>query len=144
MNMEEIKSPILLFNSYGIKSIDMDIIPPQLSAQAQNTEVELDAKFSKEIIKLNDKNFAVDLSVEILGNDSNSKKVIDLKICMEGYFELVGDLTEKEFENNLNINAVSILFPYLRTAVSTISILSNFSRIDIPPMNIIQWFELEK
>ncbi|MBZ3935870.1 protein-export chaperone SecB [Methanimicrococcus blatticola] len=142
--MEEIKSPILLFNSYGIKSIDMDIIPPQLSAQAQNTEVELDAKFSKEIIKLNDKNFAVDLSVEILGNDSNSKKVIDLKICMEGYFELVGDLTEKEFENNLNINAVSILFPYLRTAVSTISILSNFSRIDIPPMNIIQWFELEK
>lgn len=144
MKMEEIESVGLLFNSYGIKNIELNIAPPQLLEEGQTNEVSLDAQFSKEIIKYNDNEFSVDLGVKISGLNSNQKEVINLKICMEGYFELIGDPSDKEFEDSSNINAVSILFPYLRTAVSTITILSNFSKIDLPPMNIIKWFELEK
>ena len=142
--MEEIESVGLLFNSYGIKTIELNTALPQLLKKGQANEVGLDVQFSKEIIKLNDNEFSVDLGVEITGMDSNQKNVINLKICMEGYFELIGNPSDKEFEDSANINAVSILFPYLRTVVSTITILSNFNKIDLPPMNIIKWFELEK
>ena len=146
MKSEMIESKVLLFNSYEIKKIELNVIPPsQFIPEDQNNKVIMDTQFSKKIIKFNDTEFSVNLGVKISGPDSEQKKVIDLKVCMEGHFKIIGNLpSDKEFENNSNINAVSILFPYLRMAVSTISMLSNHGQIDLPPMNIIRWFELEK
>ena len=141
MNSEIIASDILVFRSYGIKKIEYEATPPQLLGGEENTDIDIKMDFCKNIEILNTTDFKVELGVKINGVNTKGEKVVFINVCMDGFFSVK---SAEQVGSHANINSVSILFPYLRTAVSTFTILSNYGEITLPPMNIIRWFELEK
>ncbi|OFL47547.1 MULTISPECIES: protein-export chaperone SecB [Nosocomiicoccus] len=74
--------------------------------------------------------FIIKLGLE-LGDSNLSKNNIYLKCIVIGVFE-----QSKSAELNLVPNAVSILFPYLRSIISDVTSKGNRRPIILPPINI--------
>jgi len=79
------------------------------------------------------------VSLELFINDI--KNNFDLKIVVSGLFETIGcdDIIMKN--ELINKNAVSILFPYLRSEVTLLTSQPGIQPIIIPPININKLIE---
>ena len=141
MNSKDINSDFLIFNSHGVKELVLKITPIESLEDDECGEVFLNTDFYKKIVILNDSKFKVELGVKIEGlTEETHRTVISLDVCMEGIFTV----SSTKFEDSYaNVNAVTVLFPYLRAVVSNVTSLSNYGDIMLPPINIIKWFELE-
>ena len=62
-----------------------------------------------------------------------------LKTVLEGEFEIEGDDIEK-FE----INGISLLYPYVRSIISTYTANSNIPTLVLPPINVINYYKNNK
>ena len=82
----------------------------------------------------NENAFKLDMVVELKNTEENPFP-IDLKVEISGIFELEGgDLSEKmEFLNN---QGVKMVYPYLRSLVSSITANSNIPPITLPIINV--------
>jgi Preprotein translocase subunit SecB len=141
MDSKHITSTSLIFHSHGVKKIEFNVIPPQTFEDETDTKLSLDIDFSKGIKILDGNKFLASLAVQIKGTNSKNQIVLSLNACIDGYFTTE---STKDLEAHTNINAITILFPYLRTVVSSITSISNYGEIILPAMNIINWFEKEK
>lgn len=95
-------------------------------------------------------NYLDDQKLEVIINSFISDSGLELEVSLNGYFrvkidsedgtdddpEIIKELCEK--------NTLSILFPYLRSAVSDISLKANIRPIILPTINIVKLIEDQK
>lgn len=61
------------------------------------------------------------------------KEKIDIEI--EGYFEFKGNFEQEEIDTFLKINAASILYPYCRSIISSLTTLDSSEAVILPIIN---------
>ena len=123
------------FIGYRVKKAAFSVNDIQINTA---TEYELCPAFTREIQHINDEKYSLGLSVRI-GLDSNEQPVpFSIEIAIEGVFLLKGiDDPNKAMQ----VNAVAILFPYLRSTVSMFTSLMNINPVILPTINLVAMFE---
>lgn len=79
-------------------------------------------------------NYKLQLDINI----SNSENQFSVFVSIIGQFEFDSDLEPKAKENFFKINAPSILFPYVRAYISTLTSLSGMVPVILPTINIVE------
>jgi preprotein translocase subunit SecB len=98
--------------------------------------VNLSPEFTKEINKTDNDKYIVTLAININGENLPFK----LATSISGYFAA----ESSEFSEQLiHQNAVAILFPYLRSLVSSLTVTANIKPVILPTLNIVKMFEEE-
>ncbi len=98
-------------------------------------DVQLDLKIIKDV-QQSEKELVVTLTCLIFENAEKNNYPFHLKIKITGLFEIVeGDI------NKFSINAVTILFPYIRALISTLTANFNIQPLILPPINVMKLFE---
>lgn len=82
-------------------------------------------------IKRNENKILIELSC-LIENKPDAPSPFNLYVSITGAFEVA----ESEEEINLVDNAVAILYPYLRSVVSSLTLAGNISSYVLPTMNI--------
>ena len=80
-------------------------------------------------------NFSVQLSFSVKSTEEHPFP-FNLDVAITGHYSMSGNN-----ENNVELmqeNSVAILFPYLRTTISSITNLANVSPLILPTINIIE------
>ena len=130
-------SSVLSFEGYVIKKMDFCL---NTAFKPQNKEdVAIHPKFERNILKVSNDKAIVRLVVKI---EENANAPFSLYVEMEGLFGL------KKWEAPENVlfvknNATAILFPYLRSAVSTLTCTSNIGPYLLPVVNVMEMFKDE-
>lgn len=105
-------------------------------------DIQLDLDFDREIdIDLEDGEATIKLECKVFKNYKDDNKPFYLEVVIIGFFKFKGDLSESKIENLLEINGTAILFPYLRSLISTITINSGLPALTIPLINIVKMLE---
>lgn len=105
-------------------------------------KVKLDFHLEKEIKYVEDekKTIMVTLNLKIFENPLENNYPFNMNLSLTGIFEI--DFTDidkmREFAET---NAVAILFPYLRSMVSTYTANANVSPLILPPINVVSLME---
>jgi preprotein translocase subunit SecB len=82
-----------------------------------------------------DNSFTVNLKIEIGKDAENNNYPFNIVVEITGFFELDKSELDK-MKQFAEINAVSILFPYARALITTITANANIPPVVLPPMNI--------
>lgn len=85
-----------------------------------------------------------ELYLDIIIKDNND--ILNIEVMSAGHFVLIGEHKEEMIKSYLFLNAPAILFPYIRSYIATLSILSGLnSPITLPTLNMTNiGKELEK
>lgn len=78
---------------------------------------------------------AVKLSLNVFENPVENNYPFSLYVEVTGYFE-INHPDEKFREHLIEKNTLAILFPYVRSLISTITANSNVQSLNLPPLNI--------
>ena len=123
----------LRFNSYLVKDINFVLNENYESYE----DLELDLQFNHEIqLDYEGKKAIIILECTVFENYIENNFPFKLEVGLVGFFEFDTDLSEKETEVILETNGTAILFPYLRTLISTITTNACIPPLIIPTMNI--------
>jgi preprotein translocase subunit SecB len=127
-------------SSLKFLNYDVDNILFEKNKKFNQEKVKMDISLKKDINfveKESDgsENYSVSLEINIFEDPIENNFPFSLFIKMTGYFNVITK-DENMKEELINLNSVSILFPYLRSLVSTITANSNISSLIIPPLNI--------
>lgn len=90
--------------------------------------------FKKNITKIDDENFDVKLMFT-LRKEEDKITPFDLELIIVGEYELKS-YSEEELNAFLNVNAIQILFPYLRSMLSSAMASLMINPIIIPVMDV--------
>lgn len=99
-------------------------------------KIPLSPQFARHIEEINDNLVKVSLDILIEDNENKLPFSLDIRVC--GVFYLEKWQEKMDFIKN---NAIAILFPYLRSLVTTVTANSNIPPYILPVMNIIALFE---
>lgn len=124
----------LQFLHYDVNKIQF-INNPDYEAQ----EVEVDLEFDS-AIERSEEYIVQKISIEVFPNGIENGMPFQLQIDLTGHFRLV-DGAENLETKNLEINTLSILFPYVRSLVTTITANANVPALVLPPLNIVKTLE---
>lgn len=100
-----------------------------------NEETELDIEFDHSI-EVENNAMEVELSAFIFREANIQECPFKMSVCIKGYFELKTEDDVTKFK----INAIAILFPYLRAIISSYTANANIYPIILPSININQYF----
>ena len=103
----------------------------------------LEVDFDADISVISEEN-AAGVSLECIVNKEylTSNKPFYLRIVILGSFTYETNMDGKELENLLTINALAIIFPYLRAAISTITVnCGGIPPIVLPTFNIAEFIK---
>jgi len=106
-----------------------------------NEPIDLKCSFKREVIKMDEDNAAVVISFII--NQASTKPFFG-SLKAVGLFQLEKWESSEIKKDIIRINGASILFPYLRNAVSNITCLMDVPPYVLPVMNIIKLFNDDK
>lgn len=110
------------------------------------SEFEKKVEFSHQINYLGDLEDSFDLEV-ILGCSVQDPSGMKLEAVLNGYFKVFIPESFEEEERLKDLcerNTLSILFPYLRSIISDISLKANIDPIILPTINIVALIEAQK
>lgn len=110
--------------------------------QFKDEPVEIDFKITKKIKYTEDENntFFVTLEAEIFENPKENNYPFNMNISITGIFEL-DDCDIDNRKNFAEVNSIAILFPYLRSIVSTYTANANVQPLILPPINIVKMLQ---
>ena len=97
----------------------------------KNREFQIAPVFSKSVVEHDNNLYEVILSVGI-NNEDDAPVPFDLFVEMVGCFELQEGLKEDFQRDLLNRNAVAIMYPFLRAAVSSLTSTANVTSLVLP------------
>ncbi len=139
--MSDIKAN-LRFNNYQVNYMHFE-----RDYTYDGGDIEANININKNIEFFENRKIAVTLDVEVFPKEINKVYPFNLKISCTGYFEhrlesnnTDGDISE-EVRNLANINAVAILFPYIRAMISTYTTIANIPPFILPPINVLNLFK---
>lgn len=91
--------------------------------------------FSKKITKLNDNEYEVALKVEIKNTVENPFP-FDLVAIVALVTKFVGEVSKEELDEYLNKTSVSIIFPYLRSSVTSLTSAGLMTPLVLPVIDV--------
>lgn len=101
-------------------------------------QIMLFPKLVRNIKKMPNNKFEVHLGVVVSADKDGNDIPFYLSVNISGFFNLLGEETDETF---INQNALAILFPYLRSLVTTVTVNAGIPPIILPAVNIIQMLE---
>jgi preprotein translocase subunit SecB len=135
----EIKS-VLRFIDYNVEKIHFES-NDKFEEGPVKIQFSVDADF--EYIDDEDNTTLVALNVTIFDDPVANNYPFSMFVRIVGFFEI--DVDENELKKTLaEKNAVSILFPYLRSIITTYTSLANVQPLILPPINVIKLIEANK
>ena len=90
----------------------------------------LEPKITRNIVKMENDNYSVEISFSITNTEEKAFP-IDLFVSMTGSFDLQ-TFSQEQKEDFLNIQAIQIIFPYMRNIISTITTASLMPPLVLP------------
>lgn len=123
--MKEIKSE-LRFVNYIVDSVEFKNNPG-----FEGEETQLDFKPSVEF-DIDDNDLLVLLTVDVFKDAEKNNYPFEMSVSVVGYFKLT---TEENIEK-YKANAVAVLFPYVRSIISTYTAAANVNPLILPTVNI--------
>lgn len=123
--MKEIKSE-LKFVNYVVDSVNFKNNPG-----FEGEETQLDFKPSVEF-DIDDNDLLVLLTVDVFKDAETNNYPFEMNISVVGYFKL----TNEENVEKYKANAVAVLFPYVRSIISTYTAAANVNPLILPTVNI--------
>ncbi len=121
--MDKYKSK-LIFNKYIVKEIKFEY-----NENFKEKPVEIVFDINKDINYIN-KEMIIDLKVDIF--EKNDKYPFYMSVSIRGFFTV-----ENNDENiNFEPNAIAILYPYIRSIVSTYTAEANIMPLILPVINV--------
>ena len=129
--MKEIRS-FLQFKKYIIENIEFDY-----NLEFNDDESKLDFSIDKEFIPLEEKVFVLKLIMEVFPAKERKVYPFNLKVTMSGFFEYEGNVDVKQYLPN----AAAIMYPYMRSIVTSITSNANVAPLILPTINTQKLFE---
>jgi preprotein translocase subunit SecB len=122
----------LIFKNYSIDSLSFE-----KNNSFSHKKVNIDFDISSDICThVETSSATVTLILEVFNSYLKKDYPFHLKMSVSGYFSV-----EPLVNENLRLietNAVAILFPYLRSLVSTITANANVAPLILPPINVVE------
>lgn len=136
MGKENLVKSCLKFHGYNMKKVHYEIV----EAKNDNHEFIIAPIFNKDILKIDEELYQINLGISISSSEDNPLP-FNIEIEMVGEFEIcLQDENEILKDTLLNENAVAIMFPFLRSAVASLTTLANIPPLILPVTN----FALQK
>lgn len=134
--MENIKST-LRFIDYYVNKVEF-----YNNEKFEDAPVPIDFKIKKSIEYKQDEDntFLVTLESKIFENPQENNYPFNMNISITGIFE-IDDRDSTNIENFAEVNSVAILFPYLRSIVSTYTANANVQPLILPPINVVSMMQ---
>lgn len=123
--MKEIKSELRFIN-YIVDSVEFKNNP-----NFEGEEIQLDFKPSVEF-DIEDKELLVLLTVDVFDDAEKNNYPFEMSVSVVGYFKLTADEDVEKYK----ANAVAVLFPYVRSIISTYTAAANVNPLILPTVNI--------
>lgn len=127
----------LRFIDYVVNKVEFYINP-----NFEDKPIKIDFDISSNVEFIQDKNntFLLHLDARIFKDAEKNGYPFSMNINITGIFELESSELENK-EKFAELNAVAILFPYLRSLVSTYSSNSNVQPLILPPINVVKYMK---
>lgn len=115
------------------------------NAEFRKEPVDFDFHIKRDITYLEDEknSVLVTLDTEIFRNPEENNFPFSINISLTGLFEIEGVL-DSQTKRLAEVNAVAILFPYVRAIVSTYSANANVTPIILPPINVVNLLSMKE
>lgn len=130
----EIKSK-LSFISYRVKEV---ILKQNDNFQNKGKPINVDFKLEHNT-DISDNIMKINLILTIFDKAEENNYPFYMKTVLEGKFALEGDNIEA-FE----INGIALLYPYIRSIISTYTANSNMPTLILPPINVANYYKNSK
>ena len=127
------KASVLQFHNYSVEELFFKKVPV-LDGQH---EFQLHPSFNHELIDKGDNKYDVKLSVEIKPEDDHPMP-FQLRVEIIGQFAYIDDSIKPDLDMKQQVlrkNTVSILFPFLRQIVASLTSNANVATLMLPIMN---------
>ncbi len=125
---------VLQFENYKIIKL---LFEKNTDIPNETKEFNVNPQFLKQINIVDEHNFNIALGCKITSTDNNPFP-FSFEVIIEGFFT-INEI--KDNEKIIEENAVAILFPYLRSTVSMLTLTANENALVLPTINIIKMFE---
>ena len=119
---------VLRFNKYIVERVVFEANEDYFS-DVEDKELPFDFDTNTTFI---DNRLEIELSAIIFKNAVKNNYPFEMQVVLKGFFEVENGGDIRAFE----MNAIAILFPYLRAIVSTYTANSNVVPVLLPAMNI--------
>lgn len=136
-------SAVLQFRNYHVLESHYKFNPFQVEKEEENTNITPKIFYKLETSPDSIEKAIIYLGIE-LGDPSITNPNFYVRVRIAGTFEVHQsneEMTEAEILGFYKINAIAILFPYLRGIVSDISSKGSEGPIILPTMNIVAMIE---
>lgn len=131
----EIVESALRFTGYIVEKMLLSVNTDCFERDEQ--EISLDPNFTRRIEKINDNEYFLYLGVSIGSQDVEKKMPFAANVVVRGKFYLTGI---EDHIKHIKVNAVAVLFPYLRATLSSLMSLANIEPFFIPLVNLVEMF----
>ena len=129
------KASVLQFHNYEVEEMAYKAVPVSEDLH----EFELRPKFDHKVTELGEGNYDVRLSFSISPTEEFPMP-FELKVSMVGHFTYLAEEGEDRAAKDhiLQQNTVSILFPFLRSIVASLTSNANIPTLMLPVMNFTE------
>ena len=131
----EIKSN-LIFKGYVVDEVFFKINEEFDDSNPVKIDFDIDdsTEFDNEMSQM-----SVELKLEVFKEMKKNNYPFSINVTLTGLFKTNGDNIEV-----FRPNAIAILYPYLRSIVSTYTANSNVSTLILPPINVVKYIESKR
>ena len=98
-------------------------------------------QFFKKILKLAENQYDITLGCRVISTEEEPFS-FNIEVVLTGHF-IVDNMSEEE-NYLINENAVAILFPYIRSTLSMLTLNANKNSLVLPTLNIVNLFKENK
>ena len=128
----------LTFRDYIVEKVSFEI---NLKYSGREVEIDMELDSSNEVDK---DNFATILDLDLFPEAVKNDYPFNMKVRLIGLFTIQNDEKDEIKESYIEKNSVSILFPYLRSIVSTYTANSNVNTTVLPTINVIKYLDKKR
>ena len=130
---------ILNLLNYKVEKIHFDLNSAFVMPN-EDEKIEISPKLARKIEKIAGNRCKVSLGF-VIGEEDSQNTPFSIEIWTSGEFEVEN---WEENDNIVKVNAVAVLFPFLRALLATITSNANIPPYILPVFNIVAWFEEEE
>lgn len=134
-------------SSFQIKEYQVDNIEFRINKNfvpQERVTVSYDIDSDISIEDLEQRISKVVLKCIIFKNAKKTNKPFTLKISVSGLFQFTGDVPEEQLRSFSEVSATAVLFPFLRAAITNISVACNQPPLILPLINVYEFIRKKK
>jgi preprotein translocase subunit SecB len=121
---------------FTVRRIDLDVPSEWAATSPQKLDVDIRESFG---ISDDRRHARVGLTCAVVSTPQSQERGLRLVVEIEGIFTVLVDEGERELVDRvLHENTLAILFPFLRSAVSVVTVAANIPPLVLPVVNIVE------